>query len=378
MMKCVLNFCKTWCDFSIHEKNPLLWVMIGPLFIALSLTLLLPLSHLSSPSLPLLAISGVILSWKWRVKGLLAKVLLLFFSLLFSRSSSHFLWNVGWGCFLMGSVLISFFAMEEWREYYRDKWREKEREAAEAKLALRAFRQQVAVKKRTFEKEEERLKEEVRKGQEERETFLCLVDASRVEAEKVFKQNEMLSVETLEQHRKIASLELKCKEMQDKLEKSSKEIVLSQEELRKQLQSLNSCRVELFQARLLLDANPPYPEPVKKMPPRPKIEAMQSRGQMLILQTLKKDEAMIKTVYDQILSDHTKLAADQKKLLSRLKGAKEEGEAVPLREQIEKLQEKLEEKKEKFTQTKAELTEIKKQIFLIKKGVQENATTPAE
>ena len=236
------------------------------------------------------------------------------------------------------------------------------------------------MERRSLEREIEELKEHHQSLQNEVEALLSLVEGSRIESEKVLKQNEALSAESLAQHREIETM----KQELDTVRETMEELKISHESLslsaKERLNALNAKRVELHQTRLLVED---YEKQIKrareyflaqkKGQPVPKEEkpkpspATNDRGQQLILQTLEKDKGMIKKIYDQIQEDFLTL----KKVLEEEKVNLEKAPDEEGHVEVKKLGAQVLEKKKKLEQTKAELIDIEREIFVIKKGLQE-------
>lgn len=379
MVKQLIDRCS---DFSSSESKPLFWMLMGPLLVMLTLILAIP--TLSNPFLPLITVMGVVVSWRYRVSGFAftLMVFILYFALhYFLGHREAFLWKVGWGCSLALGLTVSFLCMEELKAFYSKEKEHKDKVVSELRLSLYSSEEKGAVEKRGLEREMKELKEQHKSLQDEIEVLLSLVEGSRIESEKMFKQRDLLSSESLSQYREIQVLKQELKSVQERekaLHDAQESLMISAKE---RLKMLNTARVELYQSRLLVEsyekqlkrareyflsqkqpkAAPPKKEKPQASPP------LNDRGQQLILQTLEKDKGMIKKIYDQIQEDFQTL----KKALEEGKAKMEKAPDEESDLEVKKLGMQVVEKKKKLEQTKAELIGIEREIFVIKKGLQE-------
>ena len=366
---------KRWADFSDSETKPLFWMLLGPLLMMLTITLSAP--FISNPFLPLIAVSGLVFSWRYKVGGfaltLLGLVMYFALSYLFGYKDV-FIWKLGWGLSLVLGLTISFLSMEELKSYYAKMKEGKENALNDLQVSLHSFEEKVAMEKRVLDQEIETLKEELSSSREEVEALLSLIEASRIEAEKVYKQSDALTLETLENHRELESINLKFKASETALSTLEKEHRDAQGALKDRLKKLNTYRVELYQARLLsetyqkqLKKAREYFLAQKKSAPQEKRDEIKSKSQTLILETLEKDKGMIKKIYDEILQDYTNV----KKALED--GSAQLGKAPDdaLAQEVAKLAQGVKERKEKLEKTKSELIGIEREIFITKKGLQQ-------
>lgn len=356
------NIRKKWTDFSTSETKPLFWMLFGPIFMLLTLTLALP--HFSKPLLPLISAGGLILSWRFRVAGFSLTLILFTFYFAFTYFFGHqdvFLWKVSWGISLALGLTISFLSMEELRCYYAKEKVEKEKALKSVQHSFECFQDKAAIEKRIQEKEGETIREELESSRSEVEAILGLVEASQIESDKIYKQNISLSKETLEMHREIEQFKMHIEEEKKEIDILKKEHKELSEEASNRLKTLNIYRTELYQVQLLNDG---YQKQLKKAreyflaqkKSAPQEMPVKEKSQHLILQTLEKDKGMIKKIYDQILEDYKKV-----------KGISAPDEVLIL---------ELKEKKKKLEQTKSELIGIEREIFMIKKGLQEKGAYP--
>lgn len=364
---------KKWADFSDSETKPLFWMLLGPLLMMLTITLSAP--FMSNPFLPLIAVSGLVFSWRYRVSGfaltLMGLITYFAFSYLFGHSDV-FLWKLGWGASLVLGLTISFLSMEELKNYYAKMKNGKEKALEDLQISLHSFEEKTAVEKRVQDKEIETLKDELSSAREEVEALLNLIEASRIESDKVYKQSDILTHESLEKHREMESLKLNLQEKLGKLSELEERHDFITQVSGERLKTLNTFRVELYQSRLL---NENYQKQIQRareyfLSQKKKTSVLASplkdKSQHLVLQTLEKDKGMIKKIYDQILDDYQKVKKAFDEGAAKLKKTPDD----ILAEEVTKLTSEVKEKKKKLEQTKSELIGIEREIFVTKKGLQ--------
>ena len=365
---------KKWADFSDSETKPLFWMLLGPLLMMLTITLSAP--FMSNPFLPLIAVSGLVFSWRYRISGfaltLMGLVTYFAFSYLFGRSDV-FLGKLGWGASLVLGLTISFLSMEELKNYYAKMKNGKEKALEDLQISLHSFEEKTAVEKRVQDKEIETLKEELSSAREEVEALLNLIEASRIESDKIYKQSDALTHESLEMHREVEVLKLNLHEKISKLSELEERHDFITQVSGERLKTLNTFRVELYQSRLL---NENYQKQIQRareyfLSQKKKGSTSESplkeKSQHLALQTLEKDKGMIKKIYDQILDDYQKVKKAFDEGTAKLKKAPD----AILSEEVTKLTSEVKEKKKKLEQTKSELIGIEREIFVTKKGLQQ-------
>ncbi len=369
-------------DFSPSKTEPLFWMLLGPLLVMLTLIVAFP--TLSNPYLPLITVMGFVLSWRYRLSGFSLTLTVFVFYFAFSYLFGHqdaFLWKIGWGCSLALGLMISFLSMEELKIYYARQKGEKEKALQELQTSLQSFEEKTAAEKRTLEKEIDTLKEGLLSSREEVEVLLNLVDASRIESDKVYKQSNVVSAEALEMHRTIETLKIDLEVKRERLSKLEEENQKISKIGGQRLKELNALRVELYQARLLSEgyqkqiqrAREYFLSQKKEQKPSPLKEeaSLQDQGQQLILKTLEKDKGMVKKAYDQTLGDFQQLKSALEEGNLRLKKAPDGALGL----EVDRLSSEVKEKKRKLEQTKTELIGIEREIFIIKKGLQEQGAS---
>ena len=270
--------------------------------------------------------------------------------------------------------------MEELKIYYAKQKEGKEKALQELQISLHSFEEKTAAEKRTLENEIDTLKDELSSSREEVEVLLSLVDASRIESDKIFKKSESLIAESVEIYREIETSKIDLEAMSEKLSKLEKEHTEISVVAGQRLKELNTLRVELYQSRLLSEG---YQKQIQrareyflaqkkeqKKPPVKEETLFQDSGQQLILKTLENDKGIIKKAYDQTLDDYQKLKRDLEE--GSLKLVKAPDDALGL--ELSQLKSEVKEKKMKLEQTKSELIGIEREIFIIKKGLQEKGS----
>ena len=364
---------KKWADFSVSETKPLFWMLLGPLLMMLTITLSSP--FMSNPFLPLIAVSGLVFSWRYQATGfaltLMGLITYFAFSYLFGRSDM-FLWTLGWGASLVLGLTISFLSMEELKSYYAKMKDGKEKALSDLQISLHSFEEKTAIEKRVHDKEIELLKEEHSSAREEVEVLLNLIEASRIESDKIYKQSDKLSHESLEMHREVERLKLNLEENLGKLFELGERHGFITQVSGDRLKTLNTVRVELYQSQLL---NENYQKQIKRareyfLSQKKKSAVsetpLKDKSQHLILKMLEKDKGMIKKIYDQILDDYQKVKKTFEEETTKLKKNPDD----ILAEQVTKLSSEVKERKKKLEQTKSELVGIEREIFVTKKGLQ--------
>lgn len=365
---------KKWSDFSSSPVKPLFWMLIGPLLVLLTLLISLPKCYLF---LPCTAIFGFLIVWKWRLQGLffvlLAFIGYLVIQTVFSVQKMP-LWHVGWGCSFALGLVISYLSMEELKKFYCSFKKEKDQSIVDLKLSLHTLREKAASEKRCIELELEKLQENLQTSHGEIQNLLQLVEASRVEAEKVFKQNEILSSESLRQHRQIETLKLKVHEHSQKLQGLQNQHIVLLKENRTRLKKLNRVRTEYAQMQLLFDATQidfqkfrsvilnqrqQLQKNLSSVFENEKPKQQIHRKQDTILQTLEQDKLTARNVYEKLQKDH-------KQLTCLIKQAKQNKEA-----HVNVLENEMVDKKRELQQVKSTLVSLEREIFVLKKEMQQ-------
>lgn len=368
------NIIEKWADFSDSEIKPLFWLFLGPLLVMLTLTL----GHFSNPILPLTIVTGIVLSWRYSMNGFALSLMataLYFVAFYFFGPENAFLLELGWGVSLTLGLTISYLTMEELKSHYHRKKAISEKTVNELQLSLHSLEEKANFERRTLEKEVEALKEELLSSREEKEALLGLVETSRIESDKIYKQSTTLLNESPTMQRTIETLKIKLEEEVLRLS----EIDKNHEELTKiaatRLKELNSCRVELYQANLLNEsyqnqlkrAREYFLAQKKKEVKKEPIAVQVDQNDQLALQTLEKDKGSIKQNYDKILDEYQMLKTALEEGQLKLKKAPKEELIL----EVQKLNNEVKEKKKKLEHTKAELIGIEREIFSLKKGLQE-------
>jgi acyl transferase domain-containing protein len=250
--------------------------------------------------------------------------------------------------------------MEELKSYYAKQKEAKEKALLELQISLSSFEEKTAAEKRFYENEIDTLKDALVSARDEGEVLLTLVDASRIEADKAFKQAEILTKETLEKEKALAKAEHTLEELEKHVAALTLDHHALQEIASRRLKELNTLRVQFYQSQLLAEnyqnqverARAYFKAQRNELPPSKPPEAKTP-----LLQTLEKDKGTIKQAYDQMFKDY-----------HLLKSTLDKGKSPT------SLVEELKEKKQKLEQTKSELVGIEREIFIIKKGLQEKGS----
>ena len=377
---------KKYSNFSKLETKPLFWINLGPLLIILSFAL-----SISSPMLPCLTIVGVLVSLRWKILGFAATsaTFILYFVLQsFFSEEKNLLWEIGKGSSLLLGILIFYLSHDEVKQFFQKEKQNMNSIISDLQLSLTACKEASCLEKNEAEKRIQTLSEKIKKSEDEVASLLSLVDATCSESDKIYKQNEFLSAESLHHHRKIAALTLSITKSQNQIAEIENTLARAEEESKKRLKDLNWYRVEYFQLQLLTTSlqtdlkkyrnvilnqrdllkalkdhhtvEKKQPEQMTFFPPAPPSK----------LKTLEKEKADLKKIYDQAIEEQKVLKEDLKKITLRISKASDE-DSLRLEEEEKKLQEKLEEKKTEIEQTKAALIRQEREIFVIKKGMQE-------
>lgn len=378
----MIDILKKWADFSASETKPLFWMLIGPLLAMLTLIVAIP--NFSSPYLSLITVVGFILSWRYRFTGFSLTLMFFVSYFAFHYFFGHhdaFLWKVGWGFSLALGLTIAFLSMEELKSYYAEEKEEKEKAFKELQISLHSFEEKTATEKRVLENEIDNLKEELSSSREEVEVLLGLVDASRIESDKFYKQNETLSTDSIELQRELEALKADLEQSREKFTHFEIKYHEISKIARERLKELNALRVDLYQSHLLIESYKKQIErarvyfktkqkeqkttSIKEGPPMSK-----ENGGSLVLKALEKDKRVIKKGYDQTLKDYQKLKGAFDEGNQRLQKAPDELLSI----EVNRLDVEVKEKKQKLEKKKSELVDIEREIFIIKKGLQEKGS----
>jgi len=347
------------------------WLFLGPLFMMLTLIIAYPIAL--SPYLPLIALIGWTLSWRYQFNGLSLALIcfVLYFALhYFFGARDVFLWQVGFGCSLILGLTISFLSMEEWKSDYIKEKQKKKKAIHALELCLHDAEDKSEAKRKGFENEINTLKKKLSSSREEVQVLLNLVDASQIESDKVYKQNETLSRDCIDLERELESLKIEQKKAEEKLGFfQSKEQEMSKV-ASERLKALNALRTDLYQSNLLIED---YQKRIEKARTYFKIarknEKTTSKEGLdnARLETLEKDKRAIKKIYDQTFKDYQKL----KKACDQISFKVQKVSDQTLSIEAENLSCALKEKRKKLDQVKAKLVDIEREIFILKKSLRE-------
>ena len=364
-----------WTDFSSSETKPLFWLLIGPLL------MMLTLMGTFDPVLSLISIGGTVMCWHYRGKGVLGTwiAFILYSTLCYILAGQEVFWDkIAWGSSLMIGVFISFLCMEEVKDFYSKQRAKGEKEVADLKISLHSSEEKSRIQRRALEKETEEIKQLLKTSQDEVESLLSLVEASQIEAGKVFRNRDVLLQEALNQHRQLETLQQKFTDSQAKCKVLDENYESLSCMAKTRLKMLNNVRVELYQKQVFIEgfekqlkrAREYFLSQRKVQPSKQKPFSVSSldKGEREALQALEKNKGTIKKTYDQISKDFqsTKEAFEEGKL-QLAKNADPEVEVV-----VKNLDIQLKKKKKELEKTKAELIGLEREIFVTKKGLQAN------
>jgi DNA repair exonuclease SbcCD ATPase subunit len=362
---------KEWGDFSSSPIKPLFWMLIGPLLILSTVVVARPSFY--HPFLPYLSIFGLLLVWKWNLKGLLTTLLgIVFyftFKLLFT-SQIVTLWSWGWGSSFALALIISYVSIEELKKHYVNLKEEKEESVANLQHLLYASKEKGASQQRQLETAVEELEQEIKLAHEETERFQQLVALTQGELERLEKQNRTLSSESLERHRKLEALRLSIEEEREDYAKLQEERRALLEQNQSRLKKLNQIRTESYQMRMLFEASQDDFRKFRSVIlsqrrqlqekgssgssiPSPNVSHITASSHQLTLQALEKDKKVIKKAYIEMQKDHAKLVEQLKEQPSK------------------SLETQAFDKKKELERTKGELVSLEREIFILKKEMQQ-------
>ena len=326
--------CNRWRQLSLSP--PFLKVLFAPMLIMF--TMILANFSLSNFFLFLIYVIEFIISQCHRIVGFVSTLVAFasYLLLYYLMGYEDLIWKIGWGFSLFLGFAVFFLSMEEYKSYLFREGEKRDKTIAKFKDSLHRLNDKREVEKRSFEEELKELKTQYSSLQKEVEGAQSLVESSRVESEKVLKRNEALSLESLMQHRKIATMKQEC-------------AVLSN--------SLNKVSEELCHTQLLLE-NAQKPSSMQG-----EVHVLYKKGEpSKHLQALEKDRDRIKKAYDQMEEDLFSL----KRIVCEEE--KEEGSDIKV------LKAQLVEKRKKLEMEKAQLIDIEREIFITKKQIQEEGT----
>ena len=389
---------KKYSDFSIVERKPLFWILLGPLSIILSFAL-----SISSPWFPCLTVFGILASLKWKIPGFIvtSAAFALYFLLqgLFSEEK-NFLWEIGKGISLLLGILVFYLSLEEVKQFFQNEKQNMDTVISDLQLSFAASKEASNIEKTEAEKNIQSLNEKIKKMEDEVQSLLSLVDATCSESDRIYKQNDFLSAESLNHYREIAALTLSIKKCQNQIKEAENILFATEEESKKRLEELNRYRVEYFQLQLittslqtdlkkyrnvilnqrdLLKAIKDNHTVEKKQPEQmtffPPAFPSKEQSQMVTLKTLEKEKVVLKKIYDHATEENKTLKEELKRIALRLSKATSTEDSFRLEKEEINLQGKLEEKKSEMEQAKAALIRQEREIFVIKKGMQEQGVS---
>lgn len=366
---------KKYFDFSISGTLSFSSLFLGPIFLLLSL--LVGSAHGGHLFLPMITAIGLTLISFLRAVGFSLAMLLFFLyfgvGFLFALKEMT-LWDVTWGISLICGLLISFLSLQELQFTYKKENKEKEGDMESLKNDLERVEKKNRSEKSLLESELTKANEELLSLKKEIPLLMNLVEASEIEAEKSFNQNQTLSKKSLEECRAIASLENLLNEKQGDLEELREEKKKLLKKSQDTLEALNSFRLELYQAELLLKGVH------KKGPP--------SQQQELNLgTTLTTPEKKKLKEPEQETSNELLKKLENKKMELKKSYALHMREIKEVKEDLEHLRQKgkedfsqthkmlFDKKKKEIEEVRLELTSIERKIFITKKEMQQKGVS---
>ena len=362
----IVHQIKKWSDFSSSSFKPLFWMLMGPMLLLLNF-MVIPFTLSLFSFLSFLAL---LLIWKFRFRGFLIALFGLILSggfFFFLEESVNF-WKITWLFSLSLTFIISFLCFEEVKAYYLELKKESDTHISHLKVSFHQLKEKGASEKRQVEISKEKLEEKLSEANREIKALLQLVDASRIEAQKTYDQNQMLSAESLKQCRDIEILKSYEKESHKKLLDLKQEHLGFSTRLKESLKALNFFRTEYAQFQILFESFQR-----EKLKEKDNLKAVERPSNLslnrehdkpfdFILKTLEKNKNSLKNTYKKIQLDHRKL----NQLLKKAKV--EEGEPV------EDLENRLLEKERKLEKTRQEIVHLEREIFLTKKKIRMEET----
>lgn len=366
---------KKCINFSVSEQGSFFLAWLGPIFLLLTFLVGLPFG--GNLFLPITTTVGLALSARFKGVGfsLTMLVFFLYFGVAFLFGFQEVsLWNVSWGLSLVFGLIISFFSLSELQSNYRKYSEEKKAHISALKNDLQSAEELSRSEKKIIQIELERAQEKLAAAEKQAPLLLNLVEASHVEAEKSFKQNQMLSQKSLEDFRIKASLENLLGEEQEQLGQLKEQNQKLLKKYQDNLGALNASRVELYQAALLLEECKKRLEMDRQgafdqssysnNQPQKKLEGFSLKTVSHLLQTLHNEKIQLKKSYALHLQELQAVKYDLEKRMHR--GEEDFS-------QIHKLA--FEKKRKKLEEVKLQLTIIERKIFVTKKEMQQKGVS---
>ncbi len=366
---------KKYFDFSLSGTHSCSSLFIGPIFLLLSF--LIGLAFGGHLFLPIIAAIGLALISFLSAVGFSIAMLLFFLyfgvGFLFSFKEMT-LWDVTWGMSLTCGLLISFLSLQELQFTFKKENKEKEGDIESLKNDLERVEKKNRSEKSLLESELTKANDELLSLKEEIPLLMNLVEASEIEAEKSFNQNQTLSKKSLEECRAIASLENLLNEKQGdlkKLRKENKELLKKSQDT---LESLNTFRLELYQAELLLKGVNKKGSPCQQQeldlgttlitPEKKQLKEPEKETSNDLLKKLENKKMELKKSYALNMQEIKEVKED----LERLRQKGEEDFSQTHKTLFDK-------KKKEIEEVRLELTSIERKIFITKKEMQQQGVS---
>ncbi len=375
----IMNQIKKWSDLSTSPFKPLFWILMGPMLLLLTLMVMPSADFLFF----FLSFFALLLIWKFRFNGLLLSLLGVIacesFCFLFEEGLNF--WKISWLVCLSLTFVISFLCFEEIKSYYLKLKKESEKQISHLKGAFHELKEKGSSEKRQIEIKGEKLEERLSEANREIKALLQLVDASRIEAQKTYDQNQMLSAESLKQYREIETLKKEEEAREKKLVDLEEKCRDFSRHLKDFLKRLNFFRTEYQQLQILFEISQREFKKFRELilTQREKLKKKEGLGSShvpskfilkakneipfdLILKILEKDKGVLKKRYEEIQLDYKRLSQHLKKA-----NPDESNHLGSLKNQLL-------EKEKKLHQARGELIHLEREIFLMKKKMQTEET----
>ena len=366
-MKALAKWKVKWNTLDVNYTVVSIGLSLAFIFVAL---LIAGQKHFD-PLLLFLTLCGLFASSLWREKGILVTTLFFILYLIgFFYFKDLVVWKILFTCSLALSIVIFFLSCQELRALYYAKHAKQQQIEIDLKQMVDHLEEEKNADLCLFNEMREKHQSEINRLQEEIQALHQLVAISRAEESKTIEQNDILSQASLKQYREFEKLKLDFAELGEKKDSFETMHLEQKKEYHKQLKELNTMRVDLFQARLLMQALRSQYKPDSSIG-QGSMSSSQSQagGQRLIVDTLEKDKETVEGVYRQVLSDYEslgKMILNQQEKLKHLK-EQEKGEKLS---QLEHQKGLLAEKKRQLQHIKFELVSLEKQVFIAKKKLQ--------
>ncbi|MEM7174998.1 MAG: hypothetical protein AAF443_03595 [Chlamydiota bacterium] len=353
------------------------WLFLGPFLLALTLISAAP--TWAHPLLPLIALVSFTAIWCRcnQVWALIGSLFLLYFS-------SACIWGSGgWEivvqelAFATGLYVV-YLALEEEKADCDREQREHMEVVSQLKVSLHSLEEKHAAQERQFEKERQEITQQLEEAQAEIEAFSNLAKASQIEAKKSFDQSQALSAKSLQLYRDCVELTQKTKQQEKDLIEFQTNDDKRKAAAQARIRTLNWYRVELMQARLLIDD---YIKRfcqlraffLKKKKAASSTDQKKPRvhQEKANLKELEEKKLKTKEAYQQLVADGKQLEEKLKRLQKKLDRASQADEINSIECDKQKWESELMQKKGALKQIKEDYVSVERSIFLARKELQQ-------